>query len=374
MSYEIDFIGVGAEVKQNADAICFRWLDGTTYWNTPVYKVGIFNGGFEAHGKRMVEHINYYYFNSSESSEKVIDFIFISHNHQDHTVGIKNILENFKVKGLYMNRPWLYVDELWYKVSDGRITKDSLYRRLRENYKNIADIEDLALAKGIPIFEAFQGMNIERKLLILSPSKQFYIDLIVESEKALFNENRSTLSMLFADSYKVLKKYFFSLFETWKNEHLRENVETSPENETSIILHENINRDGFLLVGDAGVRALNQAMDYLEYSMEDIRYSVQLYQIPHHGSRHNINPSTLNRMVGPILAEGETKNCYAIASVTENSDHPLKIVVNAYVRRGARVPNMNGITFWYHTGNMPDRLYNTVKYFRLSNWVEAYEE
>lgn len=82
-----------------------------------------------------------------------------------------------------MNRPWLYIDEIWDKVNDGRITKDSLVRRLKEQYKYICDLENVAVEKGIEIIEAFQGTTIEDKLEILSPSKDFYLHLLVESNK-----------------------------------------------------------------------------------------------------------------------------------------------------------------------------------------------
>ena len=374
MSYEVDFIGAGSEVKKDADAICFRCLDGSDDWGHPIYKVGVFDGGFEAHGKKMIEHMNQYYFNSSSDREKVIDFVFVSHPDQDHTIGIKTILENFAVRNLYMNRPWLYADELFDKVNDGRMTRESLRRKLRDTYKTIADIEDIALEKGIAIHEAFQGDEIEGKLLIASPSRQFYLDLLVESEKTPLVEDKSPLSMLFSDVIKGVKNYRYSLFETWTKELLREEVETSAENETSIILRGKIDFDGFLLVGDAGVRALNEAMDYLDSIGEDIRNSVELYQIPHHGSRHNVNPSTLDRMLGSKLPEGGTRGYCAVASVAENSDHPLKMVTNAYIRRGARVPNTKGITFWYCKGNMPPRYCDNAKYVEFSHFVEAYEE
>lgn len=31
---------------------------------------------------------------------------------------------------------------------------------------------------------------------------------------------------------------------------------------------------------------------------------VNFYQIPHHGSRHNLSPSIMNKMVGNIVSEG----------------------------------------------------------------------
>lgn len=374
MSYEVDFIGVGSEAKKDANAICFRWLDSTDYWGRPIYKVGVFDGGFEAHGKKMVEHMNQYYFNSSSYREKVIDFVFVSHPDQDHTIGIKTILENFTVRSLYMNRPWCYADELFDKVNDGRMTRNSLRRKLREKFNTIADIEDIALEKGIAIHEAFQGEEIGGKLLIASPSKQLYLDLLVKSEKTPLEESQSASNMLFSDFVKSVKNYVYSLLETWKKELLREEVETSAENETSIVLRGAIGFDGFLLVGDAGVRALNEAIDYLESIGEDIKEFVELYQIPHHGSRHNINPSTLDRMLGSKLPEGGTRGYCAVASVAANSDHPLKIVTNAYIRRGARVPDTKGITFWYRKGNMPPRYYDNAKYVEFSRFVEAYEE
>ena len=254
------------------------------------------------------------------------------------------------------------------------MTEESLRRKLRNTYKTIVDIEDAALEKGVKIFEAFQGEEIDGKLLVASPSRQFYLDLLVESEKTPLMESKSTLSMLFSDVIKGAKNYVYSLFETWTKELLKEDVETSAENETSVILRGIIDGDGFFLVGDAGVRALSEAMNYLDSIGKNIRNSVELYQIPHHGSRHNINPSTLNRMLGSKLSEGETRNYCAVASVAKNSDHPLKMVTNAYIRRGARVSDTKGITFWYHKGDMPYRYCDNAEYIEFSPVVEAYEE
>ena len=72
----------------------------------------------------MVEHLNEYYF--SDSTDKVIDCVICSHSDLDHASGLKRILEEFEVKKLYMNRPWLYIDDVWDSVSDGRITRKSL--------------------------------------------------------------------------------------------------------------------------------------------------------------------------------------------------------------------------------------------------------
>ena len=50
-----------------------------------------------------------------------------------------------------------------------------------------------------------------------------------------------------------------------------------------------------------------------------------------------MSPSLLNRLLGPIVADGERTKRMAIVSVGKNSDHPRKMVVNAFLRRGVPV-------------------------------------
>lgn len=131
--------------------------------------------------------MNRYYFNDlyncKSAKEKVVDFMVVTHPDQDHTIGLKQVLANFTVKKIYMNMPWTYVNELYDKVNDGRITKASLEARLRAKYKPISDIEKQANEQGVPIYPALQGTSIIGRLLILSPSKEFYLQLLVESNK-----------------------------------------------------------------------------------------------------------------------------------------------------------------------------------------------
>lgn len=53
MAYEIDFIGVGDDTKKDADAIAIRWKD-----KNDNYKIAVYDGGLQAHGDKMVEHLN----------------------------------------------------------------------------------------------------------------------------------------------------------------------------------------------------------------------------------------------------------------------------------------------------------------------------
>ena len=380
MAYEIDYIGVKADkATKDADAICLRWKTGIALNGMPIYKVGVIDGGVEAHGNAMIAHMNQYYFDDAEGvkskEKKTIDFVVVTHPDQDHAIGLKQVLKAFDVKKIYMNRPWLYVDELFDKVNDGRITKQSLRKRLRNNYETIADIENIAEENKIPIYEAFEGTYVENEILILSPEKQFYLDLLVESEKTPLQEQAAfNQDGLFGRIANAVKAYIVNKFEDWDIETLRENEETSAENETSVVLRGLVEGDGFLLTGDAGIRALNKAIDYMEQIGEDVISEISFYQIPHHGGRHNVSPSLLDRMVGQRVKKGATRNKTAYASVAEGSDHPLKMVTNAYIRRGVSTYETNGNTICHHCGQMPKRGWTQLKMIEFADYVEEWDD
>lgn len=88
MAYEIEFMGVSADdSSKDADAICIRWKTGNDLYGNPKYKIGVIDGGFDAHGEALVKHMNQYYFDDKNGivnpSEKTIDFIVVTHADQD---------------------------------------------------------------------------------------------------------------------------------------------------------------------------------------------------------------------------------------------------------------------------------------------------
>ena len=356
MKYEIDFLGLKQKTK-DADALCFRYYDEALQR----YVVGVYDGGLTEYGVAMKEHLRKYYFNNDPNPK--IDYVICSHPDQDHAVGLTEILENFEVGMLVMNRPWLYVDELFPKVYDGGVTKASLEKRLRESYPYADALETLAKDKGIPIQEGFQGTDIDGHLTILSPSRDFYLQLLVESSKTPLHE----------DAHNLLA-YIKNAIETWTNELIREDVETSAENESSIVVLGDMGEERFLLTGDAGIRALGAAADYAERNIYSLQ-TVKVQQIPHHGGRHNVSPSILNRVVGRIVPKGTAPTKTAVVSVAAGTDHPKKMVVNAYIRRGAKVYEARTSTLQHHCGDMPPREgWNTVDPLKFSEEVEDWKE
>jgi len=340
MKYEIDFIGINQKTK-NADAISFRYYDDSLQR----FVVGVYDGGLKDYGIALKNHLNQYYF--SGVANPIIDYVICSHPDQDHASGLTEIIDNFTIGTLIMNRPWLYIDELFPKIDDGRITKTSLERRLRESYPYIDELESLATEKEIDIQEGFQGTNIGDSLTILSPSKEFYLQLLVESSKTPLQEKADGL-------FELVIKAVKNALESWTSELIREDVETSAENESSIIILGDMKDEKFLLTGDGGIRALESAADYAEENICSLK-EIKVHQIPHHGGRHNVSPSILNRIVGSITPKGTAATKTAIVSVAVGSDHPKKMVTNAYIRRGAEVYEARDKVLQHHYGDMPQR-------------------
>lgn len=363
MGYEVEFISVNKEqAKQDADAILIHWLD-----SFGSERIVVFDGGLNAHGEKMAKHIKTYYFSSSK---KVIDSVICSHPDQDHVSGLKYILEHFEVNSLYMNMPWLYIDDIWSNVTDGRITKKSLEYDLRKNYSFINELEDIAKRKGIPIYPCFQGAIIQNDLCVLSPSKEFYLKLLVESNKTPLQTNAKVKESVFEAI-----RYVKSLIESWVKEGLREDVNTSEENEMSVVLLGEMEKQKFLLTGDAGTRALNNAISFSNAIGKNIIDTVNFIQVPHHGGRHNVSPSVLNKLVGEIVNEGEETGKVAFVSVADGSDHPLQMVVNAFIRRGVKIYKTQEGNIIRHSNNMPKRNgWNSITKLEFKDEVEEWKD
>jgi beta-lactamase superfamily II metal-dependent hydrolase len=123
--------------------------------------------------------------------------------------------------------------------------------------------------------------------------------------------------------------------EKWDVELLKENGITAAENESSTVLFGDFGETKILLTADAGVNALYWASNYAQTAGLDIM-GASLVQVPHHGSRRNVSPSVLDRIVGPKLPKNAPRTKRAIVSAPkDDANHPRKMVLNAFLRRGA---------------------------------------
>ncbi len=129
--------------------------------------------------------------------------------------------------------------------------------------------------------------------------------------------------------------------------------ETAPRNETSVITVLKLGDQRVMLTGDAGRRALTRAAIEYEHVIGSFRsHPLSIFQGPHHGSRRNIGPTLLVRILGPRHG-GWGQN--AIVSAAEAAPkHPSAKVTNALARRGCYVLATRGMTINYRL-NMASR-------------------
>ena len=326
-SIEIDFLGV--ETNKSGDAITLRYPDPLT----GIFKVHVIDGGYIETGEKIVSHIEKNY------ATKRVDHVVLTHPDRDHANGLRAVLENCEVGTLWMNRPWLYADELIDRFSTYN-SVEHLRRKLREIYSASATLEDIALEKGIHICEAFQGANIGI-FTVLTPSKTRYLDLVVESEKT--PEAEHTFAESLEGIFRSVARAAANLVKSaWGDEYFPP-TGTSSENEMSVVQFTTANQKKILLTGDTGRDGLTEAADFL-VSMGYTLPGVNLFQVPHHGGRHNVSTAVLNRWLGEIAdTMPENTNWSAVCSSAKaDEDHPRKSVIRAMLHRGAHFAATEG--------------------------------
>lgn len=284
--YHIRFFRVG-EASKGGDAIVIEVFDEE---DNP--HIAIIDGGYAADGQRIVDYLYDKYSNDGKNKVKV-DFVFNTHPDLDHISGLKYVLESDKLKIGYLlyNRPWrdAGLKKGWF--SDRRITQNSLVNRIKDSFGLADDLESLANKNEIKIHAAKAGLSCWNGILqVLGPSDTLYKRNLLISDKTpdsfLSKYNKSyQQSSLSEEDYEPKVGEVIE----WIDEE-----QTSEINQTSIVLAFILGNFKLLFTGDAGKAALNDALDYWEslgYNASDF----SVVQLPHHGSRKNIDPSILAR-------------------------------------------------------------------------------
>lgn len=350
MLYEVDFLPVG-DGKSSGDAICLRYSadDGNTW------VVGVIDGGTQDSGQALCGHIEKYY------GTKSVDFLVCTHPDQDHASGLSVVLEEMSVKKVLMHCPWDYVDYFFDSITDKRVTKESLIKRLKEGHPYAYKVYEIANSKKIPICHAFSDKNNHDIpcLHIAGPSVQFYLDQVINFRSITeITENTRSSQGFLSVLAEAARKAANWIEEKWDEEKLvdPEDDATSSENNSSAILFFDFEGKKHFFTADAGVPALERAADKIEelgYQLQDFSF----FQVPHHGSKRNIGPTVLDRLVGHQKPKGAEPEFTAFISASKEGEpkHPNKRVSNAFTRRGAEVIATQGSAKCYHSGGIPDR-------------------
>ncbi|HEU5156134.1 MAG TPA: hypothetical protein VFU43_04000 [Streptosporangiaceae bacterium] len=334
MGYEIDFLPVGDE-SSGGDAIALRY--GNLHGPRSEQTVIVIDGGYIDDGEALVKHIRQYY------ETDTVDIAISTHPDQDHITGLKIVLEQMHVKQLLMHLPWKHSSAMAQAKAVSFRTR-ALSEKLRASLQGAADLEEIAKEQDVPIIEPFAGVETSDGFFrILGPTEEYYRELLTEIiEPGSAQASQPSLGALLRQFARALVP------ETLYTETLREDGETTPRNNTSAVCLLTIDGRKALLTGDAGIPAISQVLDVLEgegFQPGDLAF----VQVPHHGSRRNVSPSLLNRLLGPKGQSGKVGTAF-VSAPKKNPEHkhPAKKTTNAFLRRGYPVHATQGSTKWHH--------------------------
>ena len=331
--FEVDFLPVG---NSNGDAICIQYsVAGGIY-------VHVVDGGYADTGQKIIDHIKKYY-----GANYAISHMVLSHADNDHATGLVEVMKGMTVRNLWMNRPWLYANDT-IQHFHGLYTLDGLVEKMRQMHPYLVELEELAAKQGTVIHDVFQGEKIGN-FTVLAPSRARYIRLIPDLDKTPQRHSAADASLgtILGEALKRVRDY---LAETWDIETLSNDPDpTSASNETSVVQMGMLDGQRILLTADVGPEGLNEAADYAKAIglLERFPHKVQ---VPHHGSRRNVTPQVLDRLIGGRMPEGQSCGT-AICSIGDGKDeYPRGQVNNAFLRRGYPVYVTRGNNMLWHSG------------------------
>jgi Metallo-beta-lactamase superfamily len=215
---ELDFLQVG-DGERSGDAITLRYgnpLSG--------YEVMIIDGGNKASGEELVRHVTGTY------GTRTVQHVVNTHPDGDHSSGLTEVLKSLDVKNLWMHRPWAYAAGLLGQFRNPRFTETGLETRLREALDAAHELEKLALARNILIYEPFQGSGIG-PFRVLSPEKNWYLNELVPNF-ARTPDAKQPVPGLLSSLLKATSEAALWVAETLNIETLDDSGETSAQNES----------------------------------------------------------------------------------------------------------------------------------------------
>jgi beta-lactamase superfamily II metal-dependent hydrolase len=342
MSYEIDFLPIGKSTCGDSFALRFGDLESGDPSDQTVVLI---DGGFTDDADLIKQHFDDWY------GHNRIDLVISTHPDQDHINGLSGVVEKMDVGELWMHLPWEH-SEVFLESKQMNFTSARLNEKLTKALQGSANLAEAASGKVSITKEPFAGetsfVTAHGKVTVIGPSRDYYESLLPQ----FLDWQPKVKTQLTA--FEKLTKGFQKAAESFNIETLRDKGETSPQNNSSAMILIEYGDKKMLFTGDAGREAIDLACEELEYlGHQPGTYTV--VQIPHHGSRHNVGPAVLDRLLGTKLPNDSTQRGHAYASAAKDcEDHPKKLVLNAFKRRGYPVISTEGFSRLIHSGG-PDR-------------------
>lgn len=332
-NFEAEFRAVGAG-SRSGDAIVTSWVEAST----GVRRVVVIDGGYQTNGEEIVKLV------FDRFGRSFIDIVVSTHPDGDHSNGLAAILDECMVGELLMHLPWEHGASGSALFPGGRFADRSMREAVVKALDSTRVLAEEALEAGVAVTEPFTGLTrLGGVLEILGPTADFYESLLC----GFRTESRSSGSRIAGSLLTKVGQVATRVAESLDVETLTDAGETSAENNSSAIVQLNVNDGRFVLTGDAGIPALDRAADRLVELGHD-HTSLTLAQVPHHGSKRNVGPSVLDRLLGPRLGVGVQQRCAVVSAAPDGAPkHPARQVTNAFYRRGTPVWATQGQSLRY---------------------------
>ena len=371
MNCEIELLPVG-DGEKGGDAIVIR------YGTEQNYSLMILvDGGTQESGDAIVAHVRRHF------PGKSIEHVILTHADQDHASGLRTVLRELTVNNLWLHQPWDYAADALPYFANKSMTVAGLQRSLKSEYSIVRELVEIAAEKSVRVRAPFTG-DIVGPFTVLSPSKAVYTVLLPQFDRSPDPDvemikrtgwwvGKAAIPSAFNAALNKLAEFVQKFVpESWEGERLRNGGTTSATNESSIVLY-GTDPTPSLLTGDAGLRALGAAADAADTLNLPLK-QFEFVQVPHHGSRSNVGPDILNRIVGPILPRSTTSGLSAFVSAPkDDAVHPRKMVTNAFMRRGATVVATQGNSKVRWGGFLPRQGYSAATGMAFQTMVEEYD-
>jgi hypothetical protein len=324
--FEIDFLATGQD-SRSGDAITMRF----TRPDTGALAHVIIDAGFQATGDDVVEFVVNRY------GTRDVDLAVLTHPDGDHIGGMGTVIRDLNVTALGLHR---------LSAHGGSSLRAA---------KAVDELCDVAAANGTAIYDAFQGLNaFDGTLLIAGPTQAYYEQLVQEQLQEAEGAAAATRGP--GRIAEAVQKMGARLLDAFPIESDFDDVGgTSPRNNSCAIVEVRLADETFLFTADAGVPAINSALDYLDAQGRTDRYP-DLVQVPHHGSRRNLDRATIERLAGPATAENRGSAFVSISkAAAEDPRYPSPRITNAFGRRGYFVGETAGQNICKHSPDAPSR-------------------
>lgn len=267
----------------------------------------VIDGGTADRSDVLISHVQKY-------QKGQVNLAICTHPDTDHIGGLINLMKQCHVKHLFLNDPRDVIPETTlvqyakyhltesevdvFKSAFERIDDLKLYARLQGTQHH-----PVTFASQLPRFE-WGGWSI----YVLGPSESLFRDIWLNEDVVRDWFSSDVVDVL------VSTKPFTSVLDD-------PSIDTKPVNNSSIVLLVEGYGQRLLFTGDAGKRALRDAM-----SVRDIT-NLTWFDVPHHGSRRNLDSQIINHLAPQV----------AFISSPGTTKHPRKTVIRALQKAGTTV-------------------------------------